>query len=887
MNRAPEIPRATYRLQFHRGFNLRDALALVPYLSGLGVSHIYASPLLQALPGSTHGYDVCDFSRLNPELGTEADFAELVAELRRHGMGLVVDIVSNHMGVGGPQNPWWWDLLLRGADSRYAGYFDVEWDWRDPRLRGKVLAPVLGDRYQHVMGRGEIQLGCEAGVFTLRYFDHRFPIATRSLAPLLSTAAARSNSAPLRQLVEHYASTPLTAPTNPGQVGTAPDDESLAQSLDQLGRREPDVAAALAAGLEELNADPDALDALIQQQHYKLAFWRHGDAELNYRRFFNIISLAGLRTELPQVFDDVYALIRQWHERGWVDGLRIDHVDGLSDPEEHLERLRSAVPGAWIVVEKILAHDESLPATWPVAGTTGYDFMVRATGLFVDPAGEQPLTEFYRAFTGETADYPALARAKNRLVLHSVLRAEVNRLLWPLLHVANRHWRVRDFTVDEFREALIEVITCLPVYRTYVRPKTGPVSAADAARVRQALDLAQTERPELDPAVFDFISSLLLLKLHGEVEADFVCRFQQTSGPAMAKGVEDTAFYCFNRLVSLNAVGGDPGRFGVSTKEFHEACRATQEHWPHTMVATSTHDTKRSEDVRARISLLSEIPAEWTAAVRRWSALNERHRRGSFPDRNTEYLIYQTLFGAWPINLPRMQAYMDKAVCEAKVHTSWTRRNERYHAALEAFLNGAMQDAAFTGELEQFLAPLIEPGRVVSLAQTLLKLTAPGVPDIYQGTELWDGSLVDPDNRRPVDYDVRAVIAAEAAGLSAADAWHRWSEGMPKLWLIRRVLHLRREHPDWFGAQSSYQPIEARGPKAAHVVAFMRGERVITLVPRLVLGLREGWGDTELSLPPGTWRNVLKDRPVDPQSCRPSALLDSFPVALLVREETV
>ncbi len=836
---AARAPRATYRLQFNEQFRLADALALVPYLHELGLSHVYASPLLAARPHSPHGYDVCDFSRLNPELGTEADLEQLVTALRERGMGLVLDIVPNHTGIGGPENRWWWDVLTRGQASPSASCFDIDWQSPDPRLRGKVLVPVLEAPYQQVLETGGLQLHFDGQAYALRYAELQFPLAPDSLS-----------------------------------------------GLEQLGGAVPAEAAAIAQAVREVNASPDALDALVQRQHYRLSCWRNADTELNYRRFFNIPTLAGLRTEEPGVFNEVHQRVFAWHQRGWVEGWRVDHIDGLREPEEYLRRLRSRTPGAWVVVEKVLGPDEHLPGTWPVAGTTGYDFLTRATGLFIDPAGERPLTDFYALFSGQTADYPALVLEKKRLVLRESLNAELNRLAALALQIAARQWRARDFSPDEWRAGLIELIACLPVYRTYARPGPGRISEADAARISEAIAAARRQRPDLDAGLFDFLGDVMRLRVRGDLEAELVLRLQQVTGPAMAKGVEDTAFYCFNRLIALNEVGGDPGRFGCSVEEFHRACAEAQPDRPHSLLATTTHDSKFSEDVRARLALLSEIPEPWSTAVRRWAAINERHRRAELPDRNIEYRFYQTLVGAWPLEPDRALACLDKAACEAKVHTTWTRRNRQYEEALRAFIAGALSDAEFTSDVERFVRSMAEAGYVNSLAQTLLKLTAPGVPDFYQGSELWDFSLADPDNRRPVDFQRRQRALAELASLSVEEVWRRRAEGLPKLWLIRRVLRSRAEWEGLLDGSSSYRPLSPRGAKSGHVVAFLRGANAITVVPRLVLGLHGDWADTTLELPVGQWQNELTNENGLKGSVALGWLLHLFPVAWLTRKES-
>jgi (1->4)-alpha-D-glucan 1-alpha-D-glucosylmutase len=536
---------------------------------------------------------------------------------------------------------------------------------------------------------------------------------------------------------------------------------------------------------------------------------------------------------------------------------------------------------------------ESLPADWPIAGTTGYDFLNLVNGLFVDPEGEGPLTELWREIaggtSGESADWLEVVREKKHLVLEQLLASDVNRLAEVFLEVCERHRRHRDYTRFELRLALAEVAACFPVYRTYVRSREQEVGETDVRFLEEAIACARIRRSDLPGDLFDFLRDLLALAVSGDVEGELAMRFQQLTGPVMAKGLEDTAFYTFLRLTSLNEVGGDPGRFGVSPEEFHHACQETQEHWPESMLATSTHDTKRSEDVRARLALLSEIPEEWATAVRRWISSNERHWGESPADRSAEYLIYQTLVGAWPIDAERLSIYMEKAIREAKRQTSWNRPNPEYEAAVRAFVEGLLKDQAFTADLEAFVAPLVAPGRVNSLAQVLLKLTAPGVPDFYQGSELWDLSLVDPDNRRPVDYERRRRLLADLeADPSPEEILARVDKGLPKLWLTRQGLHLRRRRPELFGREASYRPLPVHGPRSKHVLAFSRTGQVVTIVPRLVLGAlgREGdWRETTVALPAGSFRNLLTGEEVGGGEQPVAALLARFPVALLEMPE--
>ncbi|MGH9001694.1 MAG: malto-oligosyltrehalose synthase, partial [Acidimicrobiia bacterium] len=810
-------PLSTYRLQLQPAFGFDAAAGLAPYLARLGVSHLYSSPYLQAVPGSTHGYDVVDHSRVNEELGGAPAHARMGAALTGAGLGQILDIVPNHMAVTS-SNAWWWDVLENGPSSQYASYFDVDWDPPESKLRNTVLMPILGDHYGRVLEAGEIQLRFGHGRFTVHYYEHALPIAPRSLDDLLAAAGRTAGSLELESLATAFGHLPPSWATDRDSVRERHrDKEVLAASLGRLAEEEPEVAAAIEAEVARHNADPDALDALLERQNYRLAFWRTAGRELDYRRFFDIHSLAALRAEDEAVFADTHELVAGWLGDGVLDGVRIDHPDGLRDPEGYLRRLAGLAPRAWIVVEKILEPGERLPATWPVAGTTGYDFANRATGVLVDPAGEEPLTTTYAQFARRQVDWPEVVRDKKHLVMAEVLSAEVNWLTGLAVAVCDRHRRYRDYTRHEIHESLRELIAAFPVYRTYVVPGTEP-SPDDVARVEEAVKSGQEQRPDLDGDLFDFLGEVMLGRHRGEAEDELVARFQQVTGPVMAKGVEDTAFYTWTRLSALNEVGGDPGHFGLPVAEFHRENEMMARSWPATMVSTSTHDTKRSEDVRARLALLSEIPDSFAEAVAAWSADNRPHRTGDLPDRNIEWLFYQTLVGAWPLPADRALAYLEKAAKEAKEHTSWVDPDPDYDAALRAFVEGALADAGFRARVQEFVAPLVRPGWVNSLAMVLLKLTSPGVPDIYQGNELWDHSLVDPDNRRPVDWELRGRLLAEAETMSPASAWaERAAEGLPKMLLTQRGLHLRRRRPDAF--RGAYEPLAATGARAGHVIA--------------------------------------------------------------------
>jgi (1->4)-alpha-D-glucan 1-alpha-D-glucosylmutase len=856
---------ATYRVQLHPGFTFDDAAAIADYLADLGVSHMYCSPYLQAAPGSTHGYDVTDHSRLNEELGGHAGHRRLVKHLANAGLRQVLDIVPNHMALG-RANAWWWDVLENGPSSRYARYFDIDWDPPERKLTAHVLMPVLGDQYGRVLEAGELAVQRRDASFVVRYYEHEAPLSPRSIDELLRHAAERAGSAELAALADAHGDLPHAILTDPAAVAERHEGkEDLRKRLAALCVANPAVAAAIDAELAALNADPDALDLLLDRQNYRLAYWATAAEELSYRRFFNIETLAGLRMEDPQVFADTHRLILELVGDGNVDGLRIDHIDGLADPQGYLDRLRNATGGGYVLVEKILAPDEELPGAWPTAGTTGYDFLNRVTQLYTDPSGGEPMRSCYARFTGSEVSYDDVVRQAKLQIMREELAAELERLTALLADICERHRRQRDYTRRELRTALAELIASFQVYRTYAYPGRA-ISVADRLRVAEAVVQTLMRRPDLDSELIGFLGELILLGHPGEPETQFAVRFAQVSAPVMAKGAEDTAFYRYVPLASLNEVGGAPEVFGRPVSDFHADMVNAARQRPEAMLTLSTHDTKRSGDVRARIGLLAELPEAWNASVSRWARDNARHKTAGWPDAHAEYLMYQTLVGAWPIDAGRAADYLAKATREAKVHTSWIDPDPDYDSAVSAFVHAVLGDPGFVGGLEAFLAEnrLVELGRVTSLAQLTLLLTCPGVPDIYQGTELWDLSLVDPDNRRPVDYAARRAVLAELTAAGPADAMARADVGGTKLWLISRVLGYRRKQPAVFGPGSEYRAVAAGGAKAGHVVAFLRevpGEAggLVVVVPRLVTRLGGDWADTTLDLPPGRWASVLGD----------------------------
>jgi (1->4)-alpha-D-glucan 1-alpha-D-glucosylmutase len=815
--------RCTYRVQLSKDFPFHAAADCAGYLAALGVSHLYCSPILQAAPGSSHGYDVVDPTLINEELGGEPGLQRMVSQLRREGLDLMIDIVPNHMATVVPANRWWWDILKNGLSSRYARFFDINWDPPVPSLKGKVLLGVLADRYGRELESGRLVLERRNDEeVVVRYHDDAFPVSPATLDGI--------------------------------------DVESVAHDL-------------------------DAIDSLLQRQHYRLAYWRTAQAEVNYRRFFTIHSLIGLRVEVDEVLRESHRVVFDLVHRGQVVGLRVDHVDGLIDPLAYLRRVREAAPDSYLVIEKILDADERLPASFPVDGTTGYDFIAHVDGLFVDSRNEETLTSLYHAFTGESQPFSELVRSCKHEVMATELSPDLQRLTTMLVAICERYRGQRDRIRSELWDAVREMATACTVYRTYIRPGTPP-SDEDARQVALAVEEAARRRPDIDPDLLGFISDLLLLKLPGSSEAEFVARFQQFTPAVMAKGVEDTAFYRYHRLISLNEVGGNPAVFGRPPDSFHEYCSRIARDWPRTMLTLSTHDTKRSADVRARLHLLSEMPAEWEAAVRHWAEHNERYRSQGYPDRNFEYLTYQTLVGAWPIDAERLNQFLLKAAREGKAHTSWVNPVAAYEHAIAEFVNSVMADGEFMNDLQTFIGrnQLVALGRITSLAQTALLLTCPGIPDLYQGAELWDLSLVDPDNRRPVDFELRRRLLAEIQEAEADQVLARADEGVPKLWLVARLLRARRERPDLFGG-SGYSPIVAEGAKARHAVSFVR-DRLLVVVPRLLFGLAGDWVDTSIKLPKGRWQNLLTGRNEDGGApVQLSALLNAFPVAVLAQEQ--
>ena len=887
------VPTATYRLQLHKDFTFDNAAAIADYLHALGISHVYSSPYLQAAPGSMHGYDVVDPQRVNEELGGAAAHERFCLRLGEAGLGQVLDIVPNHMALG-KENLYWWDVLENGPLSRYASYFDIDWKSQEERLRDKVLVPILPDQYGRALQAGGIKVTRDGIRFLVEASGQTFPVAPVTLPAILTRAADYAKSDTLNFLAASFGRLPSPEYVDRRTILARDRDKLvLFRQLARLCDEEPKVCEMIDRSVDELNENLDGLDDFLNQQNYRLAYWKTADQQLGYRRFFDVNSLIGVRVEREHVFEETHALILDWLDRGVLDGVRVDHPDGLRDPLEYFGRLREHAPEAWIVGEKILEPGEFLREEWPIEGTTGYDFLNQVNGVLVSQRGVAELRGIYTEFTGQPGEFEPIAHDKKINVTQEALGSDVNRLTSLFVEICEANRNQRDYTRAEMRRAIREMAACFRIYRTYVIPGRDEITGEDRRAISDAAECAKEHRQDIDAGLFDFLRDVLTTEVTGKKETEFLQLFQQFTGPVMAKGVEDTAFYCYNRLIGLNEVGSDPGRDGFSIAEFHGYCHKMQTTRPLTMTTLSTHDTKRSDDVRARLEVLSELPGKFRSAIQRWSKINSEFRVKSstgveFPDRNTEYFYYQTLIGAWPLPPDRALSYMLKAVREAKQQTSWVANNKEFEDALQSFIEKTLAHQPFLEKLEEFVARIRDAGRVNSLAQTLLKCIAPGVPDLYQGGELWDLSLVDPDNRRPVDCESRRRLLTEVQQLSdanaAAEIMGRADEGLPKLWTIHQALLVRREHPEWFGADAAYTPLVAEGSRSEHVLACMRGESVVAVAPRLFLTLDRSWRRTRLALPAGRWKNRLTREETSGGNVEVDTLLQRFPVALLVRE---
>jgi (1->4)-alpha-D-glucan 1-alpha-D-glucosylmutase len=910
-------PRATYRLQFHKDFGFDQAGQIAPYLARLGVSHVYASSWLKARPGSSHGYDIVDHHSLNPELGDQAAFDRMVAALNASGLGQILDFVPNHMGVGGSDNPLWLDVLEWGRDSAYAGWFDIDWQPDPFYLQDKLLVPFLGDQYGLELYAGKLTLKFDEqdGSFAVWAYDtHKLPIC-----PLYYNRVLGDAHPELERLGDAFASLPEWRP----QVARRAHE--LKAELARSAQEREDVREAVAAAVQRLNGMPGEenswreLHGLIREQHWRAAHFRVAADDINYRRFFNINDLAGLREELPEVFDYAHELVSRLLVNGTLDGLRIDHVDGLLNPKEYFVRLRGLTEKPfYLVVEKILAHHETLREDWPVDGTTGYEFTNLVLGLLIDPAGEEGFTRLYTDFTGERKTFAEVVRECKLRIMRNEMASELNVLAREAARVAHQQPKTADFTHNVLRRAIREVVACFPVYRTYVDGEGAPTNE-DRRDLNWAMKQARSNEADVDPSVFDFVCELLSGDLVAEPRSGFsrhavlrcAMKLQQYSGPVMAKGLEDTAFYRYNRFVALNEVGGQPDQFGITISNFHKANAQRARRWPNSMLTTSTHDTKRGEDTRARLAVLSEMPDEWRKQTNIWSRLL-RARRGDIeatapPDRNDEYLFYQLLVGTWPVELlgsepldpaalqqytERLKGAVTKSIREAKVHSTWASPNTVYEDAVMAFVDSALDPEASKTFLAAFLSFEERVSRLAvhnSLVQTTLKLTVPGVPDIYQGADLWDLSLVDPDNRRPVDYKGRVRLLKESAGTPLADLLARWQDGAVKMQLTTKILALRAADPELF-ARGEYEPLPATGPQADLICAFARrcGDRAAIVITSRFPARQEAdadWSGTTISIPQQlagkSWQNVLTGAVLQIEEVGPA--LAGFPVAVFTQ----
>jgi (1->4)-alpha-D-glucan 1-alpha-D-glucosylmutase len=974
--KADRAPLSTYRLQLHGRFPFSAAAAAVPYLARLGITDCYLSPIFAATPGSTHGYDVTDQNQINEELGGPDEYARLSAAIEAAGMGQLLDIVPNHMGVDAATNPWWRDLLENGRCSVGARFFDIDWAPVKAELRGRVLLPILGDQYGQVLERGELTVAYAEGRLELRYGERQLPLNPKEFPRVLRHGldALKSELGDDPALGEFLSI--LSALGNmPGSDDLSPEAiaerrrerdiarERLARIVDASPRLRRHVDDAIAA----VNGEPgrpssfDTLHELLEAQSYRLAYWRTAAHEINYRRFFDVNALAALRVEDPEVFEATHGLLFELLQKGLVSGVRVDHPDGLFDPRQYVDMLqglavRARRTGAgtnrplFVVVEKILSTGESLPE-WRVDGTTGYTFLRHVTGLFVDEAGARRLRRIYTRFTGLRVPFGDVAYESKRLIMDTALASELNVLAHAIDRIGEKNRKARDFTLNSLRDAIAEIVACFPVYRTYVTLDGWSVS--DRQTVETAVRLARRRNPALEASAFEFLREVLLprganepAEALPEMEAEerrngyppaseaerrerlhVSMQFQQYTAPVQAKGIEDTAFYRYNVLLAANEVGGDPARPDVSPAAFHAANQSRRERFPREMLATATHDAKLGEDVRARLAVLSELTEEWSRVVSRWRRINRSHRSlvdgAPAPDRNDEYRFYQTLVGTFPPQGPaspeeyvsRLREYMHKSIKEAKIHTTWINENRAYDAAMARFVERSLTGAGgarFLPLLAPFAERVARHGIVNSLAQVALKLASPGVPDFYQGTELWDLSLVDPDNRRPVDFEQRARLLQELECLltqrspGVSELLEAWPDGRIKLFLTAAGLRLRRSDAALF-LEGAYTLLETEVTVPAGVVAFARSlddRSLISIVPRLTVPLCSGdhafpvgpdcWKTSRILLPPALaarrYRNVLTGECIDPTRTATQAWIfagDVFrvlPVALLVGE---
>jgi (1->4)-alpha-D-glucan 1-alpha-D-glucosylmutase len=960
------VPVSTYRVQLGPELTFSEASALVPYLDALGITDVYTSPFLETASARSHGYDVADHQRVRTELGGEPAFDRFAKVLAERRMGLLIDVVPNHMGIAGNRNAWWTDVLENGQSSPYASCFDIDWLPLKRELAGKVLLPILGDQYGPVLERGELGLEYRDGAFAIRYFELLLPVAPDTYPHILRRGVDRLEAAlgpdhpalhELQSIITAFVNLPDRTARDPARrMERHREKETGKRRLATLVKESGEIRDAVDEVVRSFNGTPgrpptfDLLDALLAEQVYRVASWRVAGEEINYRRFFDVNDLAAIRMEDPAVFEPAHRLVFALVRAGVVTGLRIDHPDGLYAPTEYLERLQRGcfVAGArrlgsdvaaadqeewnrrvaarydaqsfrrpfYVVAEKILGEAEPLPETWAVHGTTGYEFLAAVNGILVDRAHQRAMTETYIRITQSRDSFSDLAYETRKLMVDTSMASELNVLANRLNLLSEQDRSSRDFTGRSLRQALREIIACFPVYRTYMGEGGDAARDRDRGYIAQAIARAKRRSPNMSASIFDWIHDVLRGRgphTDDREHLDFVMRFQQITGPVTAKGVEDTALYRYPRLASLNEVGSDPSRFGLSVPEFHAFNASRAAHWPWTLSATSTHDSKWSEDVRARIDVLSEQPQEWRERVTRWRRFNRRHRTTidgrAVPDPLEEYLLYQALVGAWPIDVDRLREYFTKAMREAKVFTSWINPNPERDAAAIVFVEAILDESRagrFLEDFQPFQARIAHFGAFNALAQVLTRLTAPGVPDTYQGTETWALNLVDPDNRRAVDWDLRRRMLDEVTASAAGPDLATYARGLVdakddgriKMYVTWRALQFRRAHPETF-LSGDYRPLDVTGAHADHAVAYARGGgAVVVVIPRLLARLgvegpplgRDVWGDTRVrpggELSRARFRNIFTGETitVEGDAIGVGDALRHFPVALLARE---
>jgi (1->4)-alpha-D-glucan 1-alpha-D-glucosylmutase len=927
-----QIPLATYRVQFNADFGFQAAKAIISYLADLGISDLYASPIFTSRKGSTHGYDVTDPNEINPELGGLKQFEALVQELQQRHVGLLQDIVPNHMAFDS-QNYMLVDVLENGPDSQYRDFFDIDWNHPYEGIKGRLLAPFLGKFYGDCLESGELQLRYDQSGISINYYGLSFPLRIESYSHVLMYDLAHLRETLGRDhpdFVKLLGVLYMLKYIPSGEEGRERYDQIkfIKRMLWELWDNSSEVKKFIEKNIEVFNGEPgnpesfNPLDTLLSEQFFRLSYWKVGNEELNYRRFFTVNDLISLRIEEQTVFDITHELILQLVEEGTLTGLRIDHIDGLYDPARYLSRIREHAPEVYLVVEKILEPHEELPLSWPIQGTTGYDFMNKVNGLLCQQSSKHDFDAIYDQFIDRSTSYETLVDQNKRLMIGKHLAGDIDNLANLLKQISDRYRYASDFTMYGLKRALVEILAMFPIYRTYISGEGA--RKADQEYIKQVLAKARENIPTFHNELL-FIEKFLSLEFDDRLTEEdkdqwlhFLMRLQQFTGPLMAKGIEDTVMYVYNRLLSLNEVGSQPSEFGISIEDFHTYNQNHSAQWPHTINATATHDTKRGEDVRARLNVLSEIPQEWEGHIRNWHAINaplkELVNGLELPDRNGEYLLYQTLLGAFPFDpaeypafVERVKAYIIKASREAKVHTSWERPEEAYETAFLQFVDRLLKDDKdnlFLHEFRPLQQKIQHYGVFNSLSQTLLKITSPGVPDFYQGTELWDLSLVDPDNRRPVDYQTRLTYLKEIKARAETDILDLITDllkspedGRIKLFLIHQALQTRRTYSELF-QRGGYQKLTVVGSLKTHVVTFARDmgdTRAIAIVPRLLTSLiKEGeyplgeqvWHETRILQPPGSssiWQDAITGQEFQgEETLWLKEILRHFPVALLI-----